>query len=208
MRFRNLLRFDQNLADHRLHALHIARALAMRAGRAKRAFQALLHAFARDRHQPEIVELQNFVWRFIGAHGFFESLHDALAILALIHIDEVHHNDAAQIAQTNLPHNLLHRLDVGLDDGVFQAVGFADKLAGIDIDGHQRFGLIDDNIAAGFEPHFRPQRLFEFLRNVEGVEDRGAARVHLDAVDQRRLVALHEIHNALVQDLRYRPKWL
>ena len=137
MRFRNLLRFDQNLANHRLHALHIAGAFAMRARRAQRAFQALLHAFARNRHQPEIVELQNFVRRFIGAHGFFQSLHDALAILALIHVDEIHHNDAAQIAQPDLPHNLFHRLDVGLDDRVFQAVRFADELAGIDVDGHQ-----------------------------------------------------------------------
>ena len=40
---------------------------------------------------------------------------------------------------------------------------FADELAGVDVDGHQRFGLVDDDVAAGLEPHFRPQRLFEFV---------------------------------------------
>src|SRR2546430_17408283 len=80
-RSRYLLRFLQDLADHGLDALHIARAFAIRARRAKSALQALLHAFARDGYQSEIVELQNFVWRAVGAHGVFKRLHHLLAIL-------------------------------------------------------------------------------------------------------------------------------
>ena len=123
---RNLLRFHQNLADHRLHALDVAGAFAIRARRAQRPLQALLHAFARDRHQSEIVELQNLVRRLVGPHRFFERLHHLLPVLALIHVDEIDHDDAAQIAQPDLPHNLLHRFGVGLDDRVFEPIRFAD----------------------------------------------------------------------------------
>ena len=109
-RLAHALRFLQNLADHRLRALDVAGAFAIRAGRAERPLERLLHALARNRHQPEIVELQNLVRRAVGPHGFFERQHHLLAILALVHIDEVDHDDAAEIAQTDLPHDLLDRI--------------------------------------------------------------------------------------------------
>jgi len=46
---------------------------------------------------------------------------NALAVAAFFHVDEVDHDDAAKIAQANLPHDFLHGFEVGLDDGVFQA---------------------------------------------------------------------------------------
>ena len=162
----------QDLADHRLHALDVSGALAIRAGRAQRALQALLDALAGDRHQAEIVELQNLVRSAIGAHGFFERLHHLLAILALVHVDEIDHDDAAQVAQPDLPHDLLDGIGVGLDDRVFQAVRLADEFAGVDVDGHQRLGLVDHDIAARFQPDLRPQRLLQLGGDVELVEDR------------------------------------
>src|ERR1022692_2399760 len=47
---------------------------------AQGAFQALLHPLPGNRHQPEIIELENLIRRAIGAHGFFEGLHHLLAI--------------------------------------------------------------------------------------------------------------------------------
>ena len=179
MRRGHFLRFHQDLADHRLHALDVAGAFAIGARRAQRPLQTLLHALAGDRHQTEIVELENLVRRLVGSHGFFERLHHLLPVLALVHVDEIDHDDAAQVAQPDLPHDLLDRLGVGLDDGVFEAVRLADELAGVDVDRHQRFGLVDDDVAARLQPHLRPQRLFELLRDVERVEDRRRPRVHL-----------------------------
>ena len=149
--FGDFLRFDEDFAHHSLHAFDIARAFAMRARGAESALEALLDAFAGDGHQAEIVELQNFVRRFVGAHGFFESLHDALAVFALVHIDEVDDDDTAKIAQADLADDFLDGFDVGFDDGVFEAIRFTDEFAGIDINGHQRFGLIDDDVAGPWE---------------------------------------------------------
>src|SRR3989304_4080562 len=43
-------------------------------------------------------------------------LEDLLAVLLLLHVDQVEHDDAAQVAEANLPHDLLDRLEVGLED--------------------------------------------------------------------------------------------
>src|SRR5271155_3030711 len=126
-------RFSQNFTDHRLYALDVARAIAMRAGRAEGPFQRLLYALAGDRHQAKIVELEDLIRRPIDAHGFLEHLHYLLPVLTLVHVDKVDHNDAAEIAQTNLPHDFLDRLGVRLDDGVFQPIRFANVLPGIDV---------------------------------------------------------------------------
>jgi len=85
---------------------------------------------------------------------FFKGLHHALAVAALVHIDEIDDDDAAQIAQPDLPHNLLDRIHVGLDDRVFQARGLAHVLAGVDIDRDQRLGLVDDDVATALQPDF------------------------------------------------------
>src|SRR5215469_1786560 len=195
---RELVRFLQDFANRGGNALHIAGAFAIGAGHTERPLQALLHALTCDGHQAEIVELENFVWRTVGAHGVFERLHHFLPILALVHVDEVDNDDAAQIAQTYLADDFLHRFGVGLNDGVFQTIRAADVLAGVHVDRDQRFGLVDDNVAAGFQPDLRPQGFFELGRDVEGVEDGFRARVKLDAADQRRLEPLDETHYAFV----------
>src|SRR6185437_1854630 len=198
-RGRDLLRFLQNLANHGLDALDVARTLAVRTRRAQRALQALFHALARNRHQTEIVELQNFVRRPVGAHRLFEHLHHLLPVLALIHVDEIDHDDAAQVAQPDLPHDLFYRLGVRFDDCIFEAIRLADILAGIHVDRHQRLGLIDYDIAARFQPHLRPKRLFQFRRDVERVEDRLRTRVEFYPRHQCRLEKLHKAQNAFIQ---------
>src|SRR5689334_15824847 len=160
-RLRYLLCFYQDLPDDCLDTLNVPRTFAVRARRAEGSFQTLLHTLARDRHESEIIELENLVGSFIGAHGFFERLHHLLPVLALVHIDEVHDDDAAQVAQPDLPHDFLNRFNVRFDDGVFEAIRFANVFAGIDIDGHQRLGLIDHDVAAGFQPNLRPQSLLQ-----------------------------------------------
>ena len=48
------------------------------------------------------------------AEFFFESLHDALAVAALVHVDEVDDDDAAEIAQADLADDFFDGIDVGL----------------------------------------------------------------------------------------------
>ena len=80
--------------------------------------------------------------------GFFEGGQHLEAVLALVHVDEVDDDDAAQVAEANLADNLRHGVEVGLDDGVLKARRLAHVFAGVDVDGHQRFSLVDDDGAA------------------------------------------------------------
>src|SRR5580698_2906485 len=196
---RNLARLLQNLVHDGLNALDITGALAMRARHTQGALQALFDAFARDRHQAKIVELENLVGRTIRAHGVFQRLHHFLAILAFVHIDEIHHDDAAQIAQPHLPHDLLHRFGVGFDDGVFQTIRPSDVLAGVDIHSHQRFGLVDHDVTARLQPDFGPQGFFKLRGDIEGIEDGLGPRVQLHPSYQARLETLHESQDAFIQ---------
>src|SRR5207302_5469957 len=108
------------------------------------------------------------------------------------------HDDAAQIAQADLTHDLFHRFGIGFDDGVFQAVRSTDVLAGVDVNRHQRLSLIDDDVPAGFQPHLGPQRFFKLGRDVERIENRRGTRVQFDATHQTWLKALYETQYALV----------
>src|SRR5438132_4739399 len=121
------------------------------------------------------------------------------AVAALLHINEVDDNDAAEVTQANLADDLLDGFEVGLDDSVFETRGaLADKFAGVHVDGHERFGVVDDDVAAGLEPHFGAQRFVELVLDAELFEDRRFLGVQLDLVDQLRLEAADELHDLAV----------
>ena len=171
----------------------------------KRALERLLDALAGDGDETEIVELKNLRWSAIGLQLFFESGHDAIAVLALVHVDEVDDDDAAEVAQTNLANDLGNRIEVGLDDGVFEASGLADVFAGVDVDRDESFSLVDDDGAAGFEPHLGAESLVDLFGDAELFEERRLLGVELDAADERRLEALQEAQDALVLALGVDP---
>ncbi len=175
------------------------------AGGRERALERLLDALAGDGDQTEIVELENLRWGAIGLQLFFEGGHDAVAVLALVHVDEVDDDDAAEVAQTDLANDLGDGIEVGLDDGVFEARGLADELAGVDVDRDERFGLVDDDGAAGLEPDLAAQRLVDLFGDAELLEERRLLGVELDAADERRLEALQEAQDALVLGLGVDP---
>ena len=64
--------------------------------------------------------------------------------------------------------------------------------AGIDVDGHQRLGLVNDDVAAGLEPHLGPQRFVEFLLNAKLLENGRGFGVELNAAHQLGLEAADE----------------
>src|SRR5882757_1524464 len=175
------------------------------AGGGERALKRLLDAFAGDGDEAKVVELKNLRWSAIVLQLVFEGGHDAVAVLALVHVDEVDDDDAAEVAQTDLADDLGDGVEVGLDDGVFEARGLADVLAGVDVDRDEGLGLIDDDGAAGFEPHLRTEGLVDLFGDAELFEERSLFGVELDAADERGLEALQEAENALVVGLGVDP---
>src|ERR1700730_11157487 len=173
-----------------------SRASAIRARLAEYALESLFSALASDAHQAEFVEAQRFRRRFIFFEGLLQREQNFVAVAALFHIDEVDDDDAAEVAQANLAHDFFHRFQIGFDDGVFEARGtFADEFAGVYVNGHERFGVVDDDIAAGLEPHFGAQGFIEFVLDAELFEDGRFLGVQLDAADQLRLKAADEFYD-------------
>src|SRR6202790_3599882 len=185
--------FGLDFVAQRGNGFDHAGAGAIGAGLAEHALESLLGALAGDAHQAKFVEAQRFRRRFIFFEGLLQREQNFVAVAALFHVDEVHHDDAAQVAQANLANDFFHRFQIGFDDGVFEARGaFADEFSGVDVDGHQRFSVVDDDVAAGLEPYFGAQGFVEFVLDAELFEDGRFLGVELDAADQLGLKAADE----------------
>src|SRR5580704_11462584 len=172
---------------------------AIRARLAEDALQGLFGAFSSDADQAELVEGERFGWGFVLLQGLLQGGQNFFAVPALFHVDEVNDDDAAEIAQADLANDLLHGFDVGLDDGVFKARrALAYKFAGVDVDGDERFGMVDDDVAAGLQPDLRAQGFVELVLDAELFEDWGFLGVELDAVDEFGLKAAYELDDLAV----------
>src|SRR5207244_13406574 len=139
----HLARLSLDFVAKRWRRLDHAGAGAVGARLAEDALERLLGALARDADQAEFVEGKGFRRRLVRLEGLLQGLENFFAIAALFHVDEVDNDDAAKIAQANLADDFLYGFEVGLDNGVLEPRGaLADKLAGVDVDGHERFGVI------------------------------------------------------------------
>src|SRR5207253_1039252 len=162
---------------------------------------ALAHALAGHLHQADVADLEDVRLRAIGAEGLLEGLEDLLPVRAFVQVDEVDDDDAADVAQPQLVDDLLRRLAVDLGDRVFERRAgalFADVPARVDVDGDQRLGLVDDDVAARLEPHLPVLGADQYLLDAVLVEDRLLAAVQLDLVLQLRRDLLDEADHALV----------
>src|SRR5712691_862143 len=192
-------RFGLDFVAQRGNGLDHAGAGAVRAGLAEDALEGLLGALAGDADETEFVEGKRFRGRFVLLEGHLQSGQNLFAVAALFHVNEVHDDDAAEVAETDLADDLLHGLEVGLDDGVFEARGtLADEFAGVDINGHESFGVVDDDVAAGLEPDLGAESFVELVLDAELFEDRGFLGVELDAVDELGLEAADELDDLAV----------
>ena len=67
------------------------------------------------------------------------------------HVNKIHHNDAGEIAQPQLPPDFPGSLQIQPEDG-FRHVLFAGVFSGIDVDDRHGLGGLNDQITAGFQP--------------------------------------------------------
>ena len=86
----------------------------------------------------------------VGLELVLELLLDGGVVAPVLHVDEVDDDEAGEVAQAHLARGLLGGLHVGLERGVLDR-GLAGGAAGVDVDGDQRLGDVDDDVAAGLE---------------------------------------------------------
>jgi len=139
---------------------------------AKGAFQAWAGAFAGQLDQTNVTHRQKLRSRRVAGKLLGQGVKDQLPVFGILHIDEIDHDDPTEVAETQLTHDLDLRLEVQSKDRVLERLR-ADIFAGVDIDHHQRLGLVDDQIPSAFEPDLGSQYLLELTVDTERVHQIG-----------------------------------
>ena len=105
-----------------------------------------------------------------------------MAIATLIHVNEVNDDDSAQVAQPDLANDLLDGIHVRFNNRIFKLLRLAHVLAGIYVNCHQRFGLVNHDVTTGFQPDLGLERLVDFFLDVEFFKQRRLFGVELYAL--------------------------
>ena len=120
----------------------------------------------------------------VALQPFLHPAVDRLLVLAALHVDEIADDQAADIAQAHLARDFVGRFEIGLQNRLLD-IAAAFVAAGVHVDGDQRFGFVDHDVAAAFQPDLAMEGVVDLLLHAEGLEDRGGAVVKLDAVSRR-----------------------
>ena len=160
----------------RLDGADRARAVAMRALLGRGLEQAGAQALARQLKQAERRDVAELNARTVELGGFLDALLDGGVVAPLLHVDEVDHDQAGEIAQAELATDFVSGLQIGLQRGLFD-VALTGGAAGVHVDRDQRLGRVDHDVAAGLQLN-------------RGAVDRVELRLNLITVHQRHDVAI------------------
>ena len=116
--------------------------------------RAIGDVLARHLHEPERRDLDDVGLRPVALELLAERVLDRRAVLRVRHVDEVDDDDAADVAQPQLAHDLLDGFEVVLRDRVLEALARvlrarADEPARVDVDDGERLGVVEDEVPPG-----------------------------------------------------------
>src|SRR5689334_4020590 len=185
--------------DH-FGAEHAPRAVAGGAFRGHGMPQGGAHALARHFDETELGHRERLGARSVVPKVGPELLEHLVAIAARLHIDEVHHDDAADVAQAQLARHLTGGLEVGLQDGAL-GILLAGVAPGVHVDRDERLGGLDDEVATGRELDARLEEGTDFRLDIVLIKQRRLGLVELHARQEVGLDLLQVLHDLIVQDL-------
>src|SRR5580700_5006851 len=97
----------------------------------------------------------------------------------MAHVDEIDHDEAADVAEAKLAADFLGGFEVRLQDRRVE-VFLRFVAARVYVDGHERFGLVDADVTTGFQPDLAAESAVDLLFYVEPAEDGGGLIVEPD----------------------------
>src|SRR5664279_1236608 len=92
-------------------------------------------------------------------------------VLRALHVDEVDHDQAAQVTQPQLARDFVGRFAVGVERGGFD-VATLGRACRIDVDGDERLGMVDHDGAAGGQGYLTGVGGFDLVLDLEAREQR------------------------------------
>ena len=152
-----------------------AGAVAVRAGLGGGLDHAGAQALARHLQEAEGGDAADLDAGAVGLELVLELLLDGGVVAPVLHVDEVDDDEAGQVAQAHLAGGFLGGLEVGLERRLLDRA-LAGGAAGVDVDGDQRLGHADDDVAAGLELDGRVEHRAQVALDLEAREQRQRRR--------------------------------
>ena len=132
-----------------------------------------------DLHQSELTEGQYIMASPVAFHQAAYIVVQLLLVLLAIHVDKVDNDNTTYIPQAELVHQFICGKHVELE-GVFLLVLIEFLAAGIDINGEQCFGPINDEISTMFETDRPAEPRLHLAGNVKMVKNRLCALIEFN----------------------------
>src|SRR3954471_16973493 len=148
--------------------------------------QPAADALARHLDEPERGHLGDLVLGAVARQAFEHPAKHELAVALQHHVDEVDDDDAADVTQPELVHDLLGGLEVVAGDRLFEVAALPGELAGVDVDDGHGLGTVDDQRTAAGQPHLALHGLGDLLVDPVAGEDVVVLGPQLQPVGQMR----------------------
>ena len=182
----------QDLQGRGFGVADVAGARAARAGHVRAFRQRRTQALARQFHQAEARDLAHLDAGAVVMQGVLEALLDFALVLGHFHVDEVDHDQAAQVAQAQLAGHFVGRFAVGVEGGGLD-VRAARGARRVDVDGDQGFGVVDDDRAARRQRHGARVGGLDLVFDLEAREQRHVVAVAFYTMRHVRHHVRHEL---------------
>ena len=187
----------QDLQRRAFRVADVAGATAARAGNGRAFAQCGLQALAAHFHQAELADGAELHAGAVLAQRVAQAVFHFAAVLRLFHVDEVDDDQAAQVAQAHLAGHFVGGFQVGAGGGFFD-VAALDGAGRVDVDGHQRFGVVDHDGAARRQAHGAGIGRLDLVLDLEAAEQRRVVAVTLHAGGMFGHHMRHELLGLLV----------
>src|SRR5690349_17494014 len=143
--------------------------------------QRRAQTLARHLEQAETREASDLDAGAIHLHRVAQAVFHVALVLRRLHVDEVDDDQAADVADTELTGDLVRGFEVGVG-GRGLDVRPARGARGVDVDGHQRLGVVDDDRAARGQFDLVRVRRLDLAFDLEAREQRDVVGVPLEAL--------------------------
>ena len=171
-------------------------AVATRADPVARLAKGGAQSLPRHLEQPEARDLADLDSRPIHLQGIAQALLHLALVTGRGHVDEVDHDEPADIAQPQLSSHLVGSLEIRLEGGLLD-IGPAGRPRGVDVDRHQRFGVVNDDRAARGEAHVVIEGTLDSALDLVPAEQRHPVLVELQPIHAARHDQAHELPGLL-----------
>src|SRR5262249_49488400 len=160
----------QDIKRSRFYGADKAGAAAMRAGLGRRLGKRRAQPLARHLQEAKRADAADLDAGAVVFQRLLQATLDGELVTPFLHVDKADDDEPGEVAQPELRGNLVGRLKVGAQRGLFD-VALARRAARVDIDRDQRLGLVDDDVAARTQLRDRRVDRVDLALDLEAMEE-------------------------------------